>query len=122
MEKSYWYSIPNLTAHRYKLNTFRELAKRCMKNTYSILLEIGALEETHLNLIFVDRLSALLPEEYFHRVVSLSPSLVTPRDQQVSHVSALVVLFGAVRHVFHRRVQDTVPVWLGDYQSIQGED
>ena len=70
MEKSYWYSIPSLTAHRYKLHTFRELTKRCMKNTYAILLELGALDEPHLNLIFVDRLADLLPEQYFYRVVS----------------------------------------------------
>lgn len=69
MEKSYWYSIPNLAAHRYKLYTFRELAKRCMKNTYAILMSIDAFDEQHLNLIFVDMLSELLPHQYFYQVV-----------------------------------------------------
>jgi hypothetical protein len=75
MEKSYWYSIPNLSAYRYKMNTFRQLAKRCMKRTYAILLDIGALEERHLNSIFVDMMWELLPEQYFYQVVRFSVNL-----------------------------------------------
>mmetsp|Transcript_17882 Transcript_17882/g.29905 ORF Transcript_17882/g.29905 Transcript_17882/m.29905 type:complete len:534 (+) Transcript_17882:120-1721(+) len=71
MEKAYWYSIPNLRAHRYKLHTFRELCLRCMKNTHKILIKIGALEEQYLNLIFVDMLSELLPEKYFYQVLDM---------------------------------------------------
>lgn len=70
MEKAYWYSLPNLRAHRYKLHTFRLLCQRCMKNTHKILAEIGALDEPFLNLIFVDMLSELLPEKSFYQVVS----------------------------------------------------
>ena len=71
MEKAYWYSIPNLRAHRYKLHTFRQLCLRCMKNTHKVLDSIGALDEEFLNLIFVDMFSELLPETNFYQVVGL---------------------------------------------------
>lgn len=71
MDKSYWYSIPNITAHRYKLNTFRTLCQRCMKNTYASLVDIGALEEPHLSMIFVTYFTKLLPIKFVYRVLDM---------------------------------------------------
>lgn len=71
LDKDYWYSIPSLTAHRYKLYTFRQLAKRCMKNTYAVLDKIGALDERHLSLIFIDRLDTLFPEKYANQLLDM---------------------------------------------------
>lgn len=88
LKKSYWYSIPSLTAHRYKLNTFRELAMRCMKNTHALLKQLGALEERHLNLIFVDRLAELLPEKYFYRVVRLTHAFTRTYRQIDRHTNS----------------------------------
>jgi hypothetical protein len=75
MSRPQRYLAATPTSHRSKLHAFRELAKRCMINTYEILEQIGALHERYLNLIFVDMFSTILPEADVNSIVSLSLSL-----------------------------------------------
>jgi hypothetical protein len=66
------------TSHRIKLHAFRELAKRCMVHTFQILDQMGALEERHLNLIFVDMFSTILPESDVNSVVRPPRTIIPP--------------------------------------------
>lgn len=53
LENCNFYLIPRASVHRARLLVFRNTLAECMPKTFKILIEINALEDTHLNKIFV---------------------------------------------------------------------
>jgi hypothetical protein len=66
-----WYMSSSVTNYRIKLLTFKQLLKRRFGSLHSTLVTIGGLEDSHLNLIFVDMFTDLLPTDIVNRVVSV---------------------------------------------------
>ncbi|CAE7813208.1 unnamed protein product, partial [Symbiodinium microadriaticum] len=66
-----WYLNASIMNHRCKLLVFKELVKRRMARTFDILISLGAMEDSHLNLIFVDMFSTIFPSAMVNRVVDM---------------------------------------------------
>ena len=70
LDRPGWYITPDPLNHRIKLHIFRELTKRYMIRTYTILDQIGALKDEFLNLIFIDFFTPILPIAAIYHIVS----------------------------------------------------
>lgn len=69
MDRPGWYISPDAMSHRLKLHTFRELIKRFMVQTYTVLDGIGALTDSFLNLILVDMMTPFLMPEQVDKIM-----------------------------------------------------
>ena len=69
--QSQWYLSASIINHRCKLLVFKQLIKRRMAKTYESLMALGGLEDSHLNMIFVEMFTSIFPQHIVNRVVWL---------------------------------------------------
>lgn len=70
LERPGWFSAPDAMTYRSKLVVFRELVRMSVPKLSLVLDEIGALDDRHLSLIFVELFSTLLTQDQRYRFVS----------------------------------------------------
>lgn len=69
LDRPGWYISPDAMSHRLKLHTFKELIKRFMIQTYTVLDGIGALADRYLNIILVDMMTPILQPEQVDKIM-----------------------------------------------------
>lgn len=75
-----WYMTTSVSNYRIKLLTFKHLVKRRWGSLYAMLTSIGGLEDVHLNSIFVEIFTDLLPTHMVNRVVRININIFTKKS------------------------------------------
>jgi hypothetical protein len=64
-----WYIAPDAASHRIRFEVFRQLLERNNSRFYNDLMQISAIDDDHLDMIFTNLFVDILPEDSVKRLV-----------------------------------------------------